>query len=97
MPRRTNRRYTAEFKANALRLALDTGHPTKVAHELGIPKTTMSQWLKERSTARGDGDTTLVVRDDKEEIARLREELERVKMERDFLKKAAAFFAKNQS
>ncbi len=94
-PRRT---YTREFKIEAVRLAKANPHPTKVATELGIPESTLCAWLSEfGSTFSPERDSTPIVGDKDAEIVRLRQELERVKLERDFLKKAAAFFAKNES
>lgn len=96
------RRYTLEFKAEAVRLGEDHPHPTKLADELGVPHATFLSWLEAArkeaglSTPSGNGDTTTPMPEDPE-VARLRKELERVTAERDFLKKAAAFFAKSQS
>jgi transposase len=98
MGRRKYRHYTDEFRTEAIRLANLSGRTSKVARELGIPKGTLSEWVTEaqRSTPQRGRDTTGDV-DDKAEIERLKAELERMTLERDFLKKAAAFFAKNQS
>lgn len=90
------RRYTAEFKAEAVRLVASSGRPlAQVARELGINEQTLHQW-KRQATA---GDSTGVVPDHfalQEENRRLRRDLLRVTEERDILKKATAFFA-NQS
>ena len=98
MGRRKYRHYTDEFRAEAVRLANLSGNTRRIASELGIPKGTLSEWITEaqRSTPQIGRDRTSAV-DDKAEIERLKAELERMTLERDFLKKAAAFFAKNQS
>lgn len=92
----TRRRYTAEFKAEAVRLVATSGKPlVQIARELGINEQTLHSWKKQASTPDGTG----VMPDhfaQEEEIRRLRRELARVTEERDILKKATAFFA-NQS
>ena len=88
-------RYTLEFKLEAVRLVKggqDVGVTAKV---LGMPKQTLGNWvrLSEKGALRGAGDKP--VSDEQMELARLRAELARVKMERDILKKATAYFAKD--
>jgi transposase len=93
------RHYTDELRREAVRLALESGNRIpKVARQLGMPSGTLRHWVAEamESTSDSGRDTTAGVNEETE-IARLRAELDRVKLERDFLKKAAAFFAKNQS
>jgi len=87
------RKFTPEFKAQAVRLARETKDRslTEIARDLGLPLPTLSTWLKKAEKRE------LAARSpDQDEIDRLRRELEQVKTERDFLKKAAAFFAKHQ-
>ena len=88
------RKYSAEFKQEAVALANDPGlTKSQIARELGINATLLGRWsreLKERGRQAFGGQGK--PRD--EEIARLKRELVRVKKERDFLKEAAAFFAK---
>jgi len=89
----TRRRYTAEFKAEAVRLVATSGKPlTQIARELGINEQTLHSWKKQASSSDGTG----VMPDHfalREENRRLRRELARVTEERDILKKATAFFA----
>ena len=65
--RRRYRDYTAEFRARAVRLALESGQTTKVAHQLGIPKATLCQWVtdtqREKSTQDPQRDTSAAVTD----------------------------------
>jgi len=65
------------------------------ARILGVPKGTLSNWVRlaERGELQGAGDKPLSA--EQMELARLRAELARVKMERDILKKATAYFAKD--
>lgn len=88
------RKYSLEFKQEAVQLANTPGTTlSQIADELGINANMLRRWKKEQTTHgsrafSGKG----VARDD--EVARLKRELARVKKERDFLKEAAAFFAK---
>lgn len=88
------RKYSAEFKREAVGLAKSSQQPTnQVARDLGINANMLSRWCRElhevdAQAFRGQGKA----RD--EELARLRRELAQVKKERDFLQEAAAFFAK---
>jgi transposase len=90
----TRRKFSAEYKREAVELAKSGGKPiSQVARELGINAGVLSRWCREiaadEGTAfRGQGKP----RD--EELAALKRELVQVKKERDFLKEAAAFFAK---
>jgi transposase-like protein len=92
--KQTRARYTLEFKLEAVRL-VNEGQPMPVtAKVLGIPKATLGNWVRDaaKGTLHGAGDK--VVTPEQMEIARLRAELARVKMERDVLEKATAYFAK---
>jgi transposase len=91
-----SKKYTKAFKANAVRLAAESDQPIAViARDLGVAYQTLYQWMvaagKIQPAISGDpsGEETL-----EQEVRRLRRELDEVTMERDFLKKAAAFFAK---
>lgn len=90
------KRYSAEFKREAVRLMEASGRPpAEVARELGIPRTRLYEW-REELTQRGEGAFPGSGRqaDKDAEIARLKRELDRVTQERDILKKAAAYFAR---
>lgn len=91
-------RFTKEFKAEAVRL-LEQGDKsaTELALSLGIRRNQLYKWQEQ---IRGKGDTAFrgsgrLPADQESEIVRLKRELERVTEERDMLKKAAAYFAKN--
>jgi len=89
------RRYSIEFKEEAVRFARESGlSVTKAAAKLEIPGTTLLQWLAATEPEQGQPAPTL---SEQQELARLRRENEQLRMERDFLKKAAAFFAKESS
>jgi transposase len=88
------RSFTPEFKDEAVRLVLESGRPiSQVARELDVRPDQLRHWKQEftrpaREASPPPGETP------EQELRRLRRELEVVRQERDFLKKAAAFFAK---
>jgi transposase len=89
----TRRRFTPEYKAEAVQFVISSGRSiAEVARNLGIGETTLGNWV---AKARENGEAKEPELDvsERAELARLRKELQTVKMERDFLKKAAAFFA----
>jgi transposase len=89
----SRRRYTAEFKAEAVRLLAASGRPAaQIARELGINEQTLHSWKQKARAADGAGvvPNRLTV---EEENRRLRRENARLKEERDILKKATAYFA----
>lgn len=91
------RKFTDEFKAGAVRLVLDEGK--KVAHvarDLGLTASALRTWV-ERARADRNGGKTGITSDERAELARLRKELRVMKMERDILGKAVAFFAKENA
>ncbi|MBM0106485.1 transposase [Steroidobacter sp. S1-65] len=93
---RTTRQYSDEYKSEAVRLVRESGKPlSQIARELGINDNMLHRWSREERDAQVAGKTRGEVKDDQEELARLRRELARVTAERDFLKRAAAFFAKD--
>ena len=94
--RRPRRRFTDEFKQQAVRLVLDEGKGvTAVARELDLVPSALAQWVKQARADRSKGRTGLTTAE-REELARLRRENRILQEEREILKKAAAFFAKHQ-
>ena len=95
----TRRKYSKEFKQDAVKLVTEQGYkPTEAARNLGIDRSILTRWVKEfqedeSEAFRGNGKLTV----EQEELRRLREENRRLKLEREILKKAAAFFAKESS
>ncbi len=85
--------YTLEFKLEAVRLVKRGQAVPVTAKVLGVPVQTLGNWvrLSERGQLKGADDKP--VSPEQMELARLRAELARVKMERDILKKATAYFA----
>lgn len=93
----SGRRYTDEYKAEAVKQVLEKGHSTpEVAVRLGINKHSLYDWVQRAKRGPVAVTTGVVVTEgsDAKELRRLRAELKRVTEERDILKKAAAYFAK---
>jgi transposase len=89
------RKYTEEFKTEAVKLVHESGRPvTQAARELGISDNILYRWVSEERDARVLGSTRQAVRFDAQELTQVKRELERVTKERDFLRRAAAFFAR---
>ena len=93
------RRFTAEFKREAVRLAeQEGGSRAKVARELGLNVTMLTRWVREAQTGKWDMAPGKPLRtEQQQELERLRRELKRVTTERDILKKAVGYFAKEPS
>jgi transposase len=91
MVHKPRRRYANEFKAQAVELARQSGKSaTQIAKELGISTAGLCRWIAQADAAQAKPPA----QGEHEELVRLRKEVETLRMERDFLKKAAAFFAK---
>ena len=92
--KRPRRSFTDEFKAEAVRLVLDEGKTVnRVAKDLDLTASALRVWVDRARADRSKGKTGLTS-EERAELARLRRENRTLKMERDILKKAAAFFAK---
>ena len=92
--RRERRQFTPEFKAEAVRLVQVGGQAiSQVAKELDLTQSALRSWV-ERARREKEGGLSA---DERQELIRLRKETKRLQMEREILKKAAAFFAKENS
>lgn len=88
----SNKRYTEEFKIEAVKQVTERGHPVaEVASRIGVSQHSLYAWLKQYSLP---AETRVEQQSQATEIRRLKAELKRVTEERDILKKAAAYFAK---
>jgi transposase len=91
----TRRQFTDAFKFEAIRLTRESGRPVaQVARELGISDNVLYRWKNEQRQVESQGCTRQAVRAEQDELTRLRRENETLRKERDFLKRAAAFFAR---
>lgn len=92
--RRTRRRFTAEFKAQAVKRVLEGGKGlTEVATELGVSTGQLSTWRTEHLAA-GSAEALAARKADEAEVQRLKRENRRLEEENLILRKAAAVFAK---
>ena len=93
--KRTVQQYSPELRAEAVRLVLDQGMTQgEAAQRLSVPKGTIGNWVAAARHGRGPISGAKTAQELEGEIARLRKELADVKQEREILKKAAAYFAK---
>jgi transposase-like protein len=93
--RRKRRAFAPEFKAEAVRLCkVGDRTITQVAEDLDLTETALREWVKRADIDAGKGPPDALTTAEREEMARLRRELKRVTMERDILKAAATYFAK---
>jgi transposase-like protein len=95
---RKRRTFTAEFKAEAVRLCKVGDRSIKqVAKDLDLVETALRDWVKRADIDAGKGPPGALTSTEREELTRLRRENKRLEMEREILKKAAAFFAKENT
>jgi transposase len=93
------RKYTREFKLEAVKLIKDRGVGyTQASRDLGVHQTVLRKWVKDvagdpQQAFPGHGQ----MKPEQAEIARLKREVTKLKAERDILKKAAAYFAKEST
>ena len=98
--RRTRRSFTDDYKTGAVlhgRLVLDEGKTVAAAaRDLGLTESSLRNWVEQARADRTKGKTGLTT-EERTELAALRKDNRELRMERDILKKAAAFFARNQA
>ena len=95
MSRRKRRAFTAEFKREAVGLT-KVGDRTigKVASDLDLTETALREWVKKGDAGALASPPSALTAAEREELLRLRKQVKRLEMEREILKKAAAFFAR---
>jgi transposase len=97
MAKRKRRAFTTEFKAQTVRLVRDSGKSIgAVARELDLGETAVRRWVQQAEVDAGRGKAGALT-EEREELGRLRRENQTLRMERDILKKATAFFAKENA
>ncbi len=93
--RRKQRTFPPEFKAGAVRLVVEEGKTAaEVARDLDLSHSVLCGWIRQAKIDGGKGPPGAMTSIEKEELARLRKENRELRMERELLKKWAAFFAK---
>ncbi len=91
---RKYRTYTEEFKQEAIKLVSEQGYKiAEAARSLGINENLLGKWKRRSEAGHGGPPQDSLRGDERAELERLRAENKRLLMERDILKKAAAFFA----
>jgi transposase len=90
-------RYTLEFKMEAVRLVKGGQVAAVTAKILGLPKQTLENWVRLHTKGQLKGAGDKPVSAEQMELARLRAENERLRMERDILKNATAYFAREST
>jgi transposase len=92
MARRHRRKFTDEFKAETVKLIRESGRTVgSVAKELSLTETAVRNWVK---NAEASGSVDALQPDELAELKRLRKENQELRMEKEILRKATAFFAK---
>lgn len=97
-PKRTRRVHTREFKAETVALVRSGGRTAaQVARELGLADSLVHSWLRQAEVDAGRGPSGALTTAEKEELSHLRREVKVLRMEREILKRAATFFAKESA
>jgi transposase len=95
MAKRKRRAFTREFKTETVRLVLERGRTIpEVARELDLTESALRLWVHQAKVDQGQGKPGELTTAEREELHRLRREVKDLRIEREILKKAAAFFAK---
>ena len=90
------RRFSHQFKAEAVQLVIQSGRPiAEIARELAINEGTLGNWVNAWRNENPAPDPELSPTD-RARVREMEDEIRRLRMENEFLKKAAAFFAKTQ-
>ena len=95
--RRARRSFAPEFKADAVRLVKGGKTPSQVAKDLDLTETALREWVKRADADAGVGSPDVLTTEERQELARLRREVKTLRMEREILKAAATFFAKENA
>jgi transposase len=90
---KTRPAYPEEFRREAVQMLRAGRTPRELAESLGVSEQTLRNWRRQDQVDRHERDDGLTS-DEREELRRLRRENARLKQERDLLKRAAAFFAR---
>ncbi len=95
MAKRTRRSFTKEYKAEVVTLIRTGGKSVgAVCRDLGLTETAVRRWVSQAETDSGGGPAGALTTVEREELSALRKRVKTLEMEREILKKATAFFAK---
>jgi transposase len=95
--RRRRRVHAPEFKAETVKLVQGGRGVRQVAEELGLAESLVRYWLRQAAVDAGQGPAGALTTAEKEELSQLRREVKVLRMEREILKRAATFFAKENA
>jgi transposase len=95
---RKRRGFSDEYKAEVVKLVKESEKSiARVCRELDLTESAVRRWVVQSDVGAGRGPSGALTRDEQEELRRLRREVQQLRMEREILKKATAFFAKESS
>ena len=98
MGKRKRRKFTEEFKAEAVRLVGESENSVgQIARDLDLTESALRRWVEQAAIEVGQGSPGALTRAEREELVQLRRENKQLRMEREILKKATAFFAKEHA
>ncbi len=93
----TRRKFTPDYRSNAVDLVLSSDRSiADVARSIGVHEYTLGKWVKKARENNADGPDKPLTETERQELDRLRKESAQAKMEIEFAKKVAAWFAKDQ-
>jgi transposase len=93
--KRKRRNFTDEYRAEIVRLCQQPGKtPNGVAIEFGLTPSAVAGWVKQATVDAGGGGSGALTTSERDELAALRKENKQLRQEREILKRATAFFAK---
>jgi transposase len=97
MAKRKRRAFTPEFKAETVRLVQGGKSIPQVARDLDLTESALRLWVRQAEIDAGRGKPGELTTEERQELQRLRRENKELRIEREILKKAAAFFAKENA
>jgi transposase len=98
MAKRKRRSFTPDFKAEAVRLCkVGDRSIGQIATDLDLTETALREWVRRADVDAGTGPKDALTTAERDELTELRRKVKRLEMEREILKKAAAFFAKEST
>ena len=98
MGKRKRRKFTEEFKAEAVRLVGESENSVgQIARDLDLTESALRRWVEQAAIEVGQGPPGALTRAEREELVQLRRENKQLRMEREILKKATAFLAKEHA
>ena len=96
--KRTRRNFSDEYKAGAVSLVLNEGKSVaQVAKDLDLTPSSLGKWVEQARADAGKSNRGTLTTEEKDELAKLRKEVRELRLEREILKKATVFFAKENA